>query len=758
MVEYQLRKVFDINRLNFPDGCFNFDFNDFENSSIIIGIGNHVVKKYRHPHAQKDIAVKLLTLVRIRNKDQEFEEALEKFINEIKIHKSLAKSPCIVDFYGLCLDNPIVKSETSLFLCMELMDISLDSLYRDMHHKELSPEDKFELVTDLIGFVAVAIVDALQWCKKFNIFHRDIKPPNILLNKYGQIKLSDFGESKIVESSIASTLVGTVFYWPPERYETGGSYGIEADIWSLGITLAEVAFGKRSLIDKDGSEVSNNLVAIQHYIRNIKAEDFISKMFGTSYPPVTKEFVHLCLLPKDRRADLKTLENTKHYQFYVDKERSYLKLDKIQEYITKCTQERDERNVINIEQTITNNVNEISNSKNSRPVAFKKKKPSKTKLTSAAPFNINTNSKQANLKIKPSQKKIQQKEEKYTIDQSITPPSNILKFPNNNYEYKESDMKPLPSQKHAAVSSITEYQYIHKPSGLVVTKLIWMELHNGIQKDPAYEYIFEKKAELSHSNIAEVYFHKRLDKSGRRLIFTEPFDISLHDLAIIFHRKRIKFPEVIIGHIAVVVLKTLYELSIQNVIHGYMCPKDILFLKDGTIKLIGFQQLNVETAQDGLIKKKRKRKKIDERSHERSSYYVPIFAEHWRKIYDPKYDIWIFGIVLVRVMTKSIYANKIESVLNDIMIIQPGTSNKDYRLQNQEQCKNLFDRFRTIVYEYIAKHYSDDCRDFIMMCLEEYNLRSDYRELRNTNFFVKHFESYQSDQKILTNHLDEILR
>src|SRR6185437_5378495 len=100
-------------------------------------------------------------------------------------------------------------------------------------------------------------------------------------------------------------------------------------------------------------------------------------------------------------------------------------------------------------------------------------------------------------------------------------------------------------------------------------------------------------------------------------------------------RKNIIFPEVIIGHISVVVLKTLYELSIQNVIHGYMCPKDILFLKDGTIKLIGFQQLNVEVAQDSRIKNKRKRKKIDEQSTERSSYYVTSFAEHWGKLYDP---------------------------------------------------------------------------------------------------------------------------
>lgn len=74
------------------------------------------------------------------------------------------------------------------------------------------------------------------------IIHRDIKPSNILLNRAGEAKLCDFGVSGELISSLADTFVGTTSYMSPERVDGTGTYA-NGDVWSLGLTLLEIATG-----------------------------------------------------------------------------------------------------------------------------------------------------------------------------------------------------------------------------------------------------------------------------------------------------------------------------------------------------------------------------------------------------------------------------------------------------------------------------------------------------------------------------------
>lgn len=71
----------------------------------------------------------------------------------------------------------------------------------------------------------------------------DVKPSNILVNTLGEIKLCDFGVSGELSRSTMFTFIGTRSYMSPERLQ-GGSYSVQSDIWSVGLSLVELALGK----------------------------------------------------------------------------------------------------------------------------------------------------------------------------------------------------------------------------------------------------------------------------------------------------------------------------------------------------------------------------------------------------------------------------------------------------------------------------------------------------------------------------------
>ena len=95
-----------------------------------------------------------------------------------------------------------------------------------------------------MGKIAEAVLGGLTYLyRAHRIMHRDIKPSNVLVNSKGQIKLCDFGVSSELDNSVADTFVGTGTYMAPERIQ-GSPYSVKSDVWSVGLTLMELAIGK----------------------------------------------------------------------------------------------------------------------------------------------------------------------------------------------------------------------------------------------------------------------------------------------------------------------------------------------------------------------------------------------------------------------------------------------------------------------------------------------------------------------------------
>uniref|UniRef100_A0AAQ4RKP3 Dual specificity mitogen-activated protein kinase kinase 2 n=1 Tax=Gasterosteus aculeatus aculeatus TaxID=481459 RepID=A0AAQ4RKP3_GASAC len=144
-------------------------------------------------------------------------------------------SPYIVGFYGA------FYSDGEISICMEHM--VRDGLC-------------LSCFLNYISLPRVVLRGLAYLREKHQIMHRDVKPSNILVNSRGEIKLCDFGVSGQLIDSMANSFVGTRSYMSPERLQ-GTHYSVQSDVWSMGLSLVELAIGRYPIPPPEPKELES---------------------------------------------------------------------------------------------------------------------------------------------------------------------------------------------------------------------------------------------------------------------------------------------------------------------------------------------------------------------------------------------------------------------------------------------------------------------------------------------------------------------
>lgn len=142
--------------------------------------------------------------------------------------------------------------------------IVMEYIHGQSLKKTIDEKAPFDSVTTLS--VAMQIASALSHAHKHHVVHRDIKPQNILVAVDGTVKVTDFGIARAATSNTYAADVnamGSVHYFSPEQAR-GGYVNEKSDIYSLGITMYEMATGH---VPFDAS--SSIAVALKHLNEDI---------------------------------------------------------------------------------------------------------------------------------------------------------------------------------------------------------------------------------------------------------------------------------------------------------------------------------------------------------------------------------------------------------------------------------------------------------------------------------------------------------
>ncbi|QHO08804.1 hypothetical protein HN51_067393 [Arachis hypogaea] len=194
------------------------------------------------------------TIVAVKRSKEIERNQIETFVNEVVILSQINHRN-IVKLLGFCLET-----EAPLLVYEFIPNGTLAQHIHNKHHESSSPlswDSRLRIACEVAGAVAYMHSSA-----SIPIFHRDIKPTNILLDSNYSAKVSDFGTSRSLpqdKTHLTTQIGGTFGYIDPEYFQSS-QFSDKSDVYSFGVVLVEIITGKKpiSFIEEDEGQ---NLIA-----------------------------------------------------------------------------------------------------------------------------------------------------------------------------------------------------------------------------------------------------------------------------------------------------------------------------------------------------------------------------------------------------------------------------------------------------------------------------------------------------------------
>ncbi|XP_028763811.1 mitogen-activated protein kinase 19 [Neltuma alba] len=215
-----------------------------------------------------------------------------RILREVKLLR-LLRHPDIVEIKRIMLP-PSKREFKDIYVVFELMESDL--------HQVIKAND--DLTREHHQFFLYQMLRALKYMHTANVYHRDLKPKNILANANCKLKVCDFGLARVAFNDAPTTIfwtdyVATRWYRAPELCGSFFSkYTPAIDIWSIGCIFAEVLTGKPLF---PGKSVVHQLDLITDLlgtptletisgVRNEKARKYLTEMRKKSPVPFEQKF------------------------------------------------------------------------------------------------------------------------------------------------------------------------------------------------------------------------------------------------------------------------------------------------------------------------------------------------------------------------------------------------------------------------------------------------------------------------------------